>query len=69
MLHAVGYITVNLPNPKAGYQAFMSHNQNLVDQTSLNRYWQPDEFYMSHEFYILIQSSEGKQEKPFHFSG
>lgn len=51
------YISVTLPDPKAGYQAFMSHNQNLVDQTSLNRYRQQEEFYMSHEFYILIQSS------------
>lgn len=38
VLHAVGYISANLPDPKAGYQAFMSHNQNLVDQTSLNMY-------------------------------
>lgn len=42
VLHAVGYTSVNLLDPKAGYQAFMSHNQNLVDQTSLNRYKQQD---------------------------
>lgn len=38
VLHAVGYISVNLPDPKAGYQAFMSRNQNLVHQTSLNMF-------------------------------
>lgn len=33
VLHAVGYTSVNPPDPKAGYQALTFHKQNLVDQT------------------------------------